>query len=445
MEENNCDCFICKNEHPFELSENLINSFINGDAVIFAGAGVSTESKTVLKFTLYDDIIVELNKNDNKISFPELMEEYCKLPNGRLKLLNKIKKRFQFINSFNDLNFLATRFHKELATFYPLKTIITTNWDNYFEEYCNATPFVTDDDLSFWESSDRKVLKIHGSINNYGSIIASSSDYKRREKTLNKGVLGSVLKTILATKTIVFIGYSLSDPDFISIYKFVLKQMQGLHKQSYIVTPFDDGKEHYQKLGLIPIVTDGTFFINQLKKHAIESDILLSDDIYTNASYLSELINIQHKELSKKIRPNKHPQVIYALSYQDGMIHALERALKLRTSGEYSHRCNLLGIVDIYKKMQKDKLREKNYEDVAYIEGYINSLIFMALDDINYIADIPKYFAFGVKDNLTSLRKYKRTLSKLPTLHKASFKRAYKFIKSNNFSKDIFFHHPPWL
>jgi len=442
----NCDCETCKNNKNFKVPKELINDFLYGKVAIFAGSGISTESKNVLKFTFYEEIASEIDQIDSSLTFPDLMEEYCKLPNGRLMLFEKIRSRFRNISSFPQLEGAATRFHREIATLYPIQNIVTTNWDTYFEEYCDASPFVADGDLAFWNNSERKVLKIHGSINNYGSIIATKSDYEKCSKSLDKGIIGSILKTILATQTVVFIGYSLSDFDFINIYNFVLKQMKGLHKQAYIVTPFGNNPEKYKKLGLIPIITDGTYFISQIKKHAIHEKIIQSDELYDNAAALLSIVFKEHEKMCKEISFSENPQLIYTACYQDGMIHALERALQCRNSGEYSHSCRVRSVVDSYFKIQKEKLKKKKYDDVAYIEGYINALIFIQLEnDENESFLPPLYFAFGIKEDLMNYERFLEILPDLPKKHKTAYKLADKKIKSLKNKDGIEFHHPPWL
>jgi hypothetical protein len=98
------------------------------------------------------------------------MSQLCNQSNGRAKLLRKIKDRFDYIRSFPELYRIATRFHRELSTLFLVDTIVTTNWDSFFEDECGALPFVTADDYAFWEQSVRKVFKIHGSANSLGSI-----------------------------------------------------------------------------------------------------------------------------------------------------------------------------------------------------------------------------------------------------------------------------------
>jgi len=442
-----CDCEICKNNHSFKLSSELLEDFQHGKICIFAGAGISTESKEVLNHTFYDEIASQLGYEDCSSPFPELMEEYCSLHNGRIKLLTKIRNRFKHIDSFPELYRSATRFHNELSTLFPVQTIVTTNWDKYFEEECLATPFVTDQDIVFWDNLERRVLKIHGSINNYGSIVATTNDYKKCETRLNNNLIGSVLKTILATQTIIFIGYSFNDSDFIAIWDFVTKQMGDFKRQAFVVTPFENDRRHFEDKGLIPIITDGTYFISQVKKHFIKTQCMLPDYIYEKAEIVLEIIYEAHELLLEEFNSQEFPQIIIAASYQDGVIHALERTINLRCSGEYSHLCNVQNTVKEYEKLRKKSLTQKRYGDVAYIQGYINGLISLLAcsEEEEAFLPPPLFFAFGAK-NIFDFEEYKEIINDLPNLHKASYKHVLKVV--NKLSKEdnnIVFHHRPWL
>jgi hypothetical protein len=48
-------------------------------------------------------------------------------------------------------------------------------------------------------------------------------------------------------------------------------------------------------------------------------------------------------------------------------------------------------------KIQKNNLRAHRYDDVAYIEGYINGIFYLVQDDKGRNA-IPRYFMFGMPD-----------------------------------------------
>ena len=173
-------CEICKKKLSFEFPDEVFNACKAGRVVIFAGAGISTETANVFPFSFYEDAKRELNiKKDGNISFSELMNQYCKKFHGKKALLNKIKDRIDYVKSFPELYRQATGFHQELSTIYQIQEIITTNWDSFFEEECGAIPFVTPEDFAFWECPGRKVFKIHGSINNLGSIVVTKEDYRK--------------------------------------------------------------------------------------------------------------------------------------------------------------------------------------------------------------------------------------------------------------------------
>ena len=311
---NTCSCYYCSNKVPFNLDKHLFESFKSGKLVLFAGSGISTEHPSVFGFTLYEDICEDLKiKTNNGLSFPELMTKFCAGSNGRAELLKKIRERLSYIDSFPELYRSATTFHSELSTMYTINTIFTTNWDDYFEKECGSIPFVTAEDFSFWSIPGRKVFKIHGSVNNYGSIVATKEDYIRCYTQLSKGIIGSYLKLMLATKTIVYIGFSFKDDDFLKIQKLLSKEMKGLLPQSYIVTLDKSSDARFKKHGLIPIYTDGTHFLSVLKNRLIKQNQMLPDDRFEIVDLLLSKVYSEHEKFSNQINWQKHPEDIYSL------------------------------------------------------------------------------------------------------------------------------------
>ena len=115
--------------------------------MIFAGAGISTENKTYARTTFYEDICSELKMSEG-LAFPKLMDAYCSQPDGRLKLLSRIKKRFDYFISFDEFYDAMTSFHRSISPLYMISDIVTTNWDDFFERECHFDPFVYDSDLA---------------------------------------------------------------------------------------------------------------------------------------------------------------------------------------------------------------------------------------------------------------------------------------------------------
>lgn len=443
-----CDCVVCKHHHDVTIPRGLIEDFMNGNVVIFAGAGISTEGSLVLQATLYENICAEINQEDKNLSFPDAMSMYADQHNGRIKLLSKIKSRFQYIDSFPELRKNATRFHEELSTFYPIDTIVTTNWDRYFEEECGATAFTSSEDVAFWESPGRKVLKIHGSIDNYGSIVATTTDYESCEERLSKGIIGSILKVLLATKTIVYCGYSLRDDDFKAINSFVKNEMKSLNRHAYIVTPFVNEGD-YDAQAVIPIKTDATFFIQTIKEHALVElkDHFLPDIIYGAAGFMLNVVTSAHAKLHEKYNCHDNPEIVLCASYQDGLLHAFERVLAMRKTGHYSHACEIRRVLKPYENYRKDFLKNKRYDDVAYIDGYTNGLMFvLSSEDLEIVEYFPLFYAFGSGVDLVSFEDYVEIADEIPSLHKSAYKRARQVVsKQLKYGDDVEFHHFPWL
>ena len=113
---------------------------------------------------------------------------------------------------------------------FHINTIVTTNWDTIFEEECAATPFVYPMDMPFWEAAKRKVIKLHGTLNNFGSIVATREDYAEAKKVLSKNLIGVMIKQLIATRTFVFCGYSLGDETFNSIMDLVSSSAKEVQK-----------------------------------------------------------------------------------------------------------------------------------------------------------------------------------------------------------------------
>lgn len=432
VESDNCECEFCNRNKSFEAPSELLDAFLDGSVLLFAGAGISTEAPGVMPNTLYTEIGYILGDAAKDRAFPDLMEDFCSSPSGKVGLIQKIKEHFDYAYCHGQIYRDATRFHRELATFFPLDTIITTNWDDYFEQHCAATPFIEDRDLSLWAAAERKVVKIHGSISNFGSIVATRTDYKACEARLQTGLLGAHLKSLIATHNMVFIGYSLKDDDFLQIYGSVREALRDFHRQAYFVAPniSDSDRERLNDLNLNLIETDGTFFISQVKAHAKTKICLCSDTMYDDIEDVLEQTREAHTWLHDTYNAIKYPQILFCSWYQDGMLHALERILRLRKSGVYSDRHRLISSSRSYHAYAEQYRKIRNYSDSAYCYGYANAYLYASFDDEDRSELAPPFF-FYFDSEIETAAKYKRTLKRLPELHKSAFRYAQKVVKKH--------------
>ncbi len=440
----NCECSICKNNKPFELPDEIVDAAVKGELVLFCGAGISTEGKNVLPFSFYSSIQEELGVEDNSISFSSLMQQYCNQPNGRKKLLKKIRERFQYIHSFAELERQATQFHRELAEIHPIHTIITTNWDTYFEQYCGAVPITIPEDFAFWDERSRFVLKIHGSIDNLSSVIATSEDYEKCYEQLQNGIIGATLKNILATKTVVFIGFSFGDEDLAQIMEYLRKEMGELYPHIYMVTLDATLQERLNYRNCTSIITSGTYFLHQLKNVLIEKGAIRNCAVLPSIEAALEAMEMLHGKVSE-LDLSEFPCAIYTLAYQDGVIHAWERFLQNYNTGEYNCPDYIGRVGKSYEKMTVDFYKARNYWDMSYYEGYTNGVIFIEGCDMNpdIIKDFPFLFLPNAKKELSTFEVYMEQLKTISSGRGKYVSYAKKIINGIT-EEGIVLHHPPY-
>lgn len=428
------------------IPAELLEAFCKGQVAVFAGAGVSAEDGKGLKQKLAEYVANETSCSAEDNAFPDRMELLASQPNGRVGLVKLIKERIDNITSFAELRYLATRFHRELATLHPVDTIVTTNWDMFFEEDCGASPFVFAEDMAYWDVPERRVLKIHGTINSYGSIVATTSQYRESRARLQTSIIGSILKLIVCTKTIVYVGYSANDSDFLFLHDFVRGQIKDLQSQPYVVTPHPTSEElqSFESLGLEPIIGDGVTFIQHVKSHAQETQHHLPDSFYDDVEAMLCHVQAAHGQLYDELDMFEHPEIIICACYQDGLMHALHRILTLRKTGMHSCRRRNYNVHESYADLQKRFVREERYDDVAYVEGYKSAFFYGAVYELPDVDAVPSvFFTLGYNYPVDTFERYKTLLKDIPNMHRGAYAWAKKSVQDleDCRGEGLVFHH----
>lgn len=422
---------------PVTIPDSLIEALVAESLVIFAGAGVSTESRLAYPKSFYDTMLGALALSPEPgLSFSQVASAYCDRF-GRQAFLLSLKARFERIDAFPELWGMATRFHRALATIPYAETIITTNWDTYFEAYCSALPLVTADDLAFWDFPSRKVLKIHGSMANVGTIVATEKDHRRCYRQLRDGALGATMKHLLATKTVLFAGYSLSDPDFLRIYRYLKREMGELLPRSYVVTV--DESVDAGRLGVrATLLTDATHLLEIIKEKLVTDGLMLSDDDerYGKVYACHEATREVHTLLHEDLPPTTNPDVIYTASYQDGLMHALQRALARWSSGYYCSPQRLSSAIVEYRAMRQSAESSDAYWDVSYIDGYLAGLTYL-LDG----AEPPILYVYGSSVPLYERTTFTEQLSRAADIHNDAHDKAAGVVAAGAEGRHLY--HPP--
>jgi hypothetical protein len=169
--------------------------------------------------------------------------------------------REQFASRPNDERRL-TRSHHELTKL-PLKLLFTTNYDELIEIAFRSAGLdlrvsATQDEFRAHaqQRPDRHLIKLHGSIDRPETIVLTRDDYaaSRRERAEMFRYLGHELRY---TKFL-FVGFSLSDPNFALLYDDARLAFDGALPTSYVVQGRPDPvKDAYlRSLGMNTISLD---------------------------------------------------------------------------------------------------------------------------------------------------------------------------------------------
>jgi uncharacterized protein YutE (UPF0331/DUF86 family) len=128
--------------------------------------------------------------------------------------------------------------HKEFCTI-PFDIVCTTNFDFLLERQYDLTPryvypVVDEEQLSINAgNAGTLLLKLHGDLRHPGRLIVTEADYDGF--LANFPLLATYLSNQLITKTAVFIGYSLDDPDFRQIWHIVSDRLGRTRRMAYTI------------------------------------------------------------------------------------------------------------------------------------------------------------------------------------------------------------------
>jgi uncharacterized protein YutE (UPF0331/DUF86 family) len=122
------------------------------------------------------------------------------------------------------------------------KTIVTTNYDllleKSYEEIKRSYRLITNEkqlsiNASNIENINVDIIKLHGDVNNPEDIIITEDEYDLFI-TMNP-IFATYISNIFITKTPLFLGYSLNDPDLRQIWKIINSRLGELSGKGYTI------------------------------------------------------------------------------------------------------------------------------------------------------------------------------------------------------------------
>ena len=322
--------------------KQIIELVRKSDFVLFIGAGFSLKagapSGRNLCDTIYDALpsnIQEEKSLKTEYTLQKLSETY-EIHNGREALMTLLKNAFEFEKK-------DTSDQDLLACIPQFKHIITTNYDSLLEDAysdkCNLV--VTNSDLSKIDSRKPTIYKIHGDFSNPKNIIITKNDYNRLYTQQQENLIWDSIRVEFSRHNVLFIGYSISDPNIQILIEYVKKQMGDSAKRLFVLTPEVEETSLLQlkAIGVEYIAGKAEDLFNELipalKNHIVEDyehNTTSSEDfaqflkIYDLIPNIELGINSPNKLLALKSASGNHIQHIVNFSMRsDGRTNPLDQ------------------------------------------------------------------------------------------------------------------------
>lgn len=203
-----------------------------GKLAAFVGAGVSSLSEypswrdLVIKMAEKIGYTISLKDSDNKPS--PSFDEYMKIPQY---MYNQSPKGYlRFIKKFFRDKKEPNEIHKYLLRLKP-DHFLTTNYDTLIEQAANSAGMsysVINSDKKVAVAPTRNyIIKVHGDFEK-NNIVLKEDDYLDYEN--NFRLIDTLIKSIISTHLILFIGYGLGDYNI----KLILNWVKQVQKDSFI-------------------------------------------------------------------------------------------------------------------------------------------------------------------------------------------------------------------
>ncbi|MGE5342327.1 MAG: SIR2 family protein [Candidatus Omnitrophota bacterium] len=246
----------------------LARGIIDGSCIVFIGAGVSHDKNDSDKGFPLGNQLLSFFQKDYEYTIgatsPDQAAFLVKNQEGNNELEKFLKKNFDCSKKE------PLPCHNLLAEL-DFCHYISLNFDILLEKALknigkNYNVIINDSDLTKIDAGKEVplVFKLHGSVDVSGSMCLATDDiYDFRE---NKPIIFPLLATLFASKKILFLGFRMQDPDFISLITYFHKVFKGEQPQSIAVVKEKElFVEAFVKKFKIDVVEhDATSFLEKL-------------------------------------------------------------------------------------------------------------------------------------------------------------------------------------
>jgi len=213
-----------------QIAQNLIEEFGKGHGVLFVGAGLSKGAGLPDWKALMRPLAQELGCSPDLD--PTKIAQYYQNKHGgsgRNLLVQHVKR------ALTQPGIRPSHNHQLLAQL-PAPIIFTTNYDDLLERALSqrgVNRIVRDKNIGYWDDEALTLVKMHGSLDDEETLVITSDDYAAYFRVHPN--ITRQLSALLMTRTFLFLGYSLSDPDFWLVYHQIRFDLAEHKRPAYAV------------------------------------------------------------------------------------------------------------------------------------------------------------------------------------------------------------------
>jgi CheY-like chemotaxis protein len=254
---------------PKLVRQQMAGCIANGQAVFFVGAGMSAMAGHPTWEGLIQPLRAHLKLSPDDDASPALVAQFYVNQFGANSLYTQLRR------TMASSPVRPTDAHQILCSL-PASAFVTTNYDDLLESSLrwNNRPFhvIRDEaEMALWnEAAEVQVLKIHGDLSSAQSIVLTDWDYVRflADKSLFRRKLGE----LFCYRDVIFIGYSLRDPNVSLIFNAISHELGNLKRPSYLITFEVDTyrQAEWRRRGMQPVCLAAT----ETDDHATKSQLL---------------------------------------------------------------------------------------------------------------------------------------------------------------------------
>lgn len=217
-----------------QAPQELVEQISKGNCLLILGSELYTF-----------DVETEQLPSDSRIarrladrcSFPEpdyslsRVAQYYELENGRQALIQQLR---EIVDASRDCSPSVFRVIARL----PFKTIVSTNFDGLLEremtrQHISYSLVLGNEDVAYLDDSKPLIVKLRGWVEVPSSIIITEDDHLQFFQRFS--AISLVIRALFATKTLLFVGYDLSDPNFRQMYVEIMASVDRHRRKAYAV------------------------------------------------------------------------------------------------------------------------------------------------------------------------------------------------------------------